>query len=455
MASETRPDETSTAPGVGGPRRPPMRRVAFSVLIGTTIEWYDFQLYGAAAALVLAPLFFPSADPLAGTLLAFSTFAIGFGARPIGGIVFGHFGDRIGRKKVLVLSLTMMGVATFLMGLLPTYAQIGVWAPILLVLLRVVQGLGVGGEWGGAVLTAVEYASPRKRGFYGSLPQVGVPAGLVLSTGAFLLVTMLPEEQFLSWGWRIPFLISIVLVAVGLVIRIQLEETPVFAKVQVRKERARVPLLTAVRTYPVQMLLAIGSMISTGAYFYIVNTYSLSYVSSAKTMSRGELLAAIMLSGVVAAAALPYFGAMSERFGRRRMILVGLGAMAVWIYPTILAVQSGNPGLVIGAYVLGAVFFSVSYGPQATFIVEMFDARVRFSAASTSFQIGVLLGGACAPLVAAALVQSTGTVLSVAVYVCLVSLVSFACVLGVSRATLARGSADLDGEVEEKEVSGS
>jgi MFS transporter, MHS family, shikimate and dehydroshikimate transport protein len=427
------------------PARPPMRRVALSVLIGTTIEWYDFQLYGAAAALVLAPLYFPSADPLAGTLLAFSTFAIGFGARPIGGIVFGHFGDRIGRKKVLVLSLTMMGVATFLMGLLPTYAAIGVWAPILLVLLRLVQGFGVGGEWGGAVLTAVEYSSPGRRGFYGSLPQVGVPAGLVLSTAAFLGVSAMPDDQFLAWGWRIPFLVSIVLVIVGLVVRIQLDETPVFAKVRDRKEARRVPLVAAVRAYPAQILLAIGSMISTGAYFYIVNTYALSYATSAKTTGRGAMLAAIMVSGVVAAVALPWFGAMSERVGRRRMILIGLAAMAVWIYPTILAVDSGNVALIVLAYVVGAVFFSVSYGPQATFIVEMFDASVRFSAASTSFQIGVLLGGALAPIIAAALVEATGTVVSVAVYVCLVSLLSLGCVLGVSRAALARGSADLEG----------
>lgn len=454
MASELTPDRSrstsrsATAEGApGGPSpqaRPPMRRVALSVLIGTTIEWYDFQLYGIAAALVIAPLYFPSADPLAGSLLAFSTFAIGFGARPIGGIILGHFGDRIGRKKMLVLSLTMMGFATFLMGVLPTYAQVGVWAPILMVLLRLVQGFGVGGEWGGAVLTAVEYASPRKRGLYGSLPQIGVPAGLVLSTLVFLLVSQLPEQQFMAWGWRIPFLISIVLVAVGLVVRLQLRETPVFEKVRERKEAQRAPLITAVRAYPTQILLAIGSMISTGAYYYIVNTYALSYAASAKTIDRGSLLTAIMVSGVVACAALPYFGSMSERFGRRRMILIGLAAMAVWIYPTILAVASGNFAAVLGAYLVGAIFFSVSYGPQATFIVEMFDARVRFSAASTSFQLGVLLGGALAPIIAASLVRATGSVVSVAVYVCLVSLLSLGCVLGVSRAALARGSADLD-----------
>ncbi len=444
MASELTPERLRESPATQTQPKPPMRRVALSVLIGTTIEWYDFQLYGIAAALVIAPLYFPSADPLAGSLLAVSPFAIGFGARPIGGIVLGHFGDRIGRKKMLVLSLTMMGVATFLMGALPTYAQIGVWAPIIMVLLRLVQGFGVGGEWGGAVLTAVEYSSRRKRGFYGSLPQIGVPAGLVLSTLAFLLVSQLPEEQFMSWGWRIPFLVSIALVVVGLVVRMKLTETPVFEKVQARKEEQRAPLVTAIRDYPLQFVLAIGSMISTGAYYYVVNAYALSYATTAGTMDRASLLTAVMISGVVAMAALPYFGSMSERFGRRRMILVGLAAMAVWIYPTILAVQSGNMAAVLGAYVVGAVLFSVSYGPQATFIVEMFDARVRFSASSTSFQLGVLLGGALAPIIAAALVRSTGTVVSVAVYVCVLSLVSLACVLGVSRAALARGSADLN-----------
>jgi MFS transporter, MHS family, shikimate and dehydroshikimate transport protein len=424
--------------------RPPMRRVALSVLIGTTIEWYDFQLYGAAAALVFAPLFFPTVDPVAGTLLAFSTFAIGFGARPLGGIIFGHFGDRIGRKKMLVISLTMMGVATFLIGLLPTYASIGVWAPILLVFLRLLQGFGVGGEWGGAVLTAVEYASPKKRGLFGSLPQIGVPAGLLLSTLAFLSVSGLPDEQFKAWGWRIPFLISIVLVGIGLFIRLKLTETPVFERVRERRTEARVPLVLAVRTYPLQIVLAIGSIISTGAYYYVVYAYALSYAPTAKTFTRNEMLVAILVSAFVAACALPVFGALSERFGRRRMILIGLAAMAVWIFPTMLAVDSGNFASLLVVYLVGAILFSVSYGPQATYIVEMFDARVRFSAASTSFQIGVLLGGALAPIIAAALVAGTGSVVSVAIYVCLVSLLSLVCVLAISTKSIARGSADLD-----------
>ncbi|WP_037077217.1 MFS transporter [Pseudonocardia spinosispora] len=423
---------------------PSMRRVAASVLIGTTIEWYDFILYGSAAALVLGPLFFPGSDPVAATLLAFSTFAVGFFARPLGGVVLGHFGDRLGRKRMLVASLSMMGVATFLMGLLPTYDSIGVAAPIILVLLRLVQGFGVGGEWGGAVLTAVEFASPAKRGFYGSLPQIGVPAGLFLATLAFFGVAQLPREDLLSWGWRLPFLVSIVLVGIGLYIRSTLVDTPVFEQVKHAGAASKLPLLEALREYPRSILLATGSMISTGAYFYVVNTYALSYAATSKAQSGNAMLIAVLVSAVVSVAALPYFGALAQRRGRRTMILIGLAAMTIWIFPTFLAIDSGNVALLLGTYVVGAVLFSISYGPQATFITELFDARVRFSAASTSFQLGVLLGGAVAPLIAAALVAATGTSLSVACYVAALSLLSLACVLLVSQRDLDRGSRDLN-----------
>lgn len=423
--------------------RPPMRRVALAVLVGTSIEWYDFYIYGLSAALVFAPLFFPNADPVVGTLLAFSTFAVGFGARPIGGIVMGHFGDRLGRRKMLVLSLTMMGIATFIIGLLPTYDQIGIWAPILLIVMRLLQGFGVGGEWGGAVLTAVEHATPEKRGLYGSLPQMGVPAGLVLSSGAFLAVSQLSEEQFLSWGWRIPFLISIVLVMVGLFIRLKLTETPTFERVKQTQTEVKIPLITALKTYPKQIVLAVGSMVSTGGYFYIVNTYAINYATTVGTFTRNQMLIAVLVAAVVALVALPYFGAASERYGRRRMILIGLAAMAVWIYPTFLAVDSGNLAVLVLVYAVGAVFFSVSYGPQSTFIVELFDARVRFSAASTSFQMGVLLGGALAPIIATALVAASGTSMSVAAYVTVLSAISFISVLAVTRGAIERGSADM------------
>jgi metabolite-proton symporter len=421
-----------------------MRKVAASVLIGTTIEWYDFILYGSAAALVLGPLFFPSGDPVASTLLAFSTFAVGFFARPLGGMVLGHFGDRVGRKKMLVLSLSLMGVATFLMGVLPTYNSIGVAAPVILVLLRLVQGFGVGGEWGGAVLTAVEFSKPSRRGFYGSLPQVGVPAGLFLATVVFFAVAQLPEAAFLSWGWRIPFLVSIVLVGIGLWVRLTLVETPVFAQVKESGGPSRIPLMDALRGYPRSIALATGSMISTGAFFYVVNTYALSYAATYKVQSRNAMLIAVLVSAVVSAATLPYFGALAQRVGRRRLILIGLAAMTVWIFPTFLAIDSGSVWLLIPTYVIGAALMSVSYGPQATFITELFDARVRFSASSTSFQLGVLLGGAVAPLIAAALVAATGTSMSVAGYVAALSLVSLVCVVLVSQRDLDRGSRDMD-----------
>jgi MFS transporter, MHS family, shikimate and dehydroshikimate transport protein len=423
--------------------RPPMRRVALSVLIGTTIEWYDFLIYGSAAAIVFPALFFPNHDEVAGTLLAFSTFAVGFGARPLGGVILGHFGDRLGRKKMLVLSLTMMGVATFLVGLMPTYETLGVAAPILLVLLRILQGFGVGGEWGGAVLSAVEYATPERRGFYGSLPQIGVPAGLFLSTVAFLAVSRLPEEQFMAWGWRLPFLASIVLVGIGLFVRLKLAETPAFERVQQAKRQERVPLIAALRNYPVQILLATGSMISTGAWFYVVNAYALSYGPEAGGFTDSEMLAAVLLAAVVAAVGLPIFGAMSERRGRKPLILLGLAVTALWIFPTFMAIDSGNLAMLLLTYAVGAVFFSVSYGPQATFIAELFEARVRFSASSTSFQLGVMLGGALAPIVATALVAATGTSMTVAGYVAALSVVSFLSVLAVSKRSLARGSADM------------
>ncbi|WP_232668201.1 MFS transporter [Pseudonocardia sp. TRM90224] len=438
----TNPDpDPATDPVTGAP----MRRVAASVLIGTTIEWYDFILYGSAAALVLGPLYFPGNDPVASTLFAFSTFAVGFLARPLGGIVLGHFGDRVGRKQMLVLSLSMMGVATFLMGLLPTYETIGVAAPILLVLLRLVQGFGVGGEWGGAVLTAVEHASPARRGFFGSLPQVGVPAGLFLATSAFFLVSQLPEAAFLSWGWRVPFLISIVLVGVGLYVRFTIGDTPVFEEVKRSKRAARVPLLDAVRNYPRQVLLATGSMISTGAYFYGVNTYALAYVKSTKVQTGNAMLVAVLVSAVVAVVAMPWFGALAQRRGRRTMIITGLAAMTIWIFPTFAAIDSGNPVLLVLAYVVGALFFSVSYGPQATFITELFDATVRFSASTVSFQLGVLLGGAVTPIVATALVARWGTSIAVAAYIAILSIVSLVCVAAVSQRDVASGSADMDG----------
>jgi MHS family shikimate/dehydroshikimate transporter-like MFS transporter len=423
--------------------KPALRRVAGSVLIGTTIEWYDFQIYGASAALVFAPLFFSDVEPWLATILAFGTFAVGFFARPLGGVILSHFGDKLGRKKILVFALVMMGVATALVGVLPTSAQIGAWAPVLLVLLRIIQGFGVGGEWGGAVLTAVEYAPKNRRGLFGSLPQVGVPAGLLLATGVILGTQAVTGDQFLVWGWRVPFLLSIVLVAVGLYIRVSLEETPAFVRVKESKVETKVPLLTAFKIYPRQIILATGSMVSTGAYFYIMNTYSLTYAAQFDLVPANLMLVAVMAAAVTAVIFIPLFGQLSEALGRRRLMLWGVAGQGTWIFAAFAGLDSKNFWLTTGALVFGAFVFSVSYGPQATFIAELFEARVRFSAASISFQMGVLLGGAVAPMIASVLVASTGGSQAVGIYVAFLALVSFISVYFIRESDLEKGSRDM------------
>lgn len=419
--------------------RTPMSRIAASVLIGTTIEWYDFLIYSTAAALVFPALFFPTFDPVAGTLASFSTFAVGFFARPFGGMVFGHFGDRIGRKGMLVVSLTLMGVATFIVGLLPTYETIGVAAPVLLVLLRFIQGLGVGGEWGGAVLTAVESSSRGRRGLYGSLPQIGVPAGLILSSLVFLPFTALPEEQFLAWGWRVPFLVSMILVVIGLYIRLKIMETPAFRQVKEARAQARLPLVEVLRDNPRQVVLATGSIISTGAFFYVVNSFAISYGTTSAGIESSGMLLALVIGNAVGLFAMPFFGSLSDRVGRKPLILVGLTGMGLWIFPIFWLIDAGSLPWIIVGYVVGIFLMSISYGPQSTFISELFSTHVRFSGASTSFQLGVMLGGALAPIIASALVASTGSSLSVALYVAALSLVSLLSVILVTQTDLVGG----------------
>ncbi len=404
-----------------------IRKVAAASLIGTTIEWYDFFIYGTAAALVFGGLFFPTISPTAGTLAAFATFGVGFFARPVGGIIFGHFGDKIGRKAMLVLSLTMMGVATVLIGLLPSYATIGIAAPILLVVLRFVQGLGVGGEWGGAVLMAVEHSPPERRGFYGSWPQMGVPAGLILSNLVFLAVAGLPDAAFAAWGWRIPFLLSIVLVGVGLFIRLRIMESPAFSRVQETQTVARMPIMDVLRTYPKQVLLAAGAFIVINAYFYILVSYLINYATEAAGMSRGAILTVVLLSSVVSFFAIPYFAALSDRFGRRPLYLIGVVGMGVSAFLLFWATDTGSFWLVLPAHIFGLGALSVSYGPQAAFYAEMFGTRVRYSGISLGYQGGSIFGGALAPIIATWLFSTTGTSTSIAAYVAALAVLSFVC----------------------------
>ena len=384
-----------------------IRTVALASLIGTTIEWYDFFLYGTAAALVFNRLFFPTFDPLAGTMAAFGTYAVGFVARPVGGIIIGHYGDKIGRKSMLILTLMIMGVATFLIGLLPTYEQIGPWAAVALVLLRVAQGFGVGGEWGGAVLMAVEHAPPGSRGYYGSWPQVGVPAGLLLSTAVFSLFAGLPEDQFLSWGWRVPFLLSIVLVAVGMLIRVRILETPAFARIKEAAVEARQPIVEVLRTYPRQVLLAMGARFAENGAFYIFSVFVLTYATQRVKLDQQIVLNGILLGSACELVAIPIFGALSDRVGRRPVYLFGAVMTALVAFPLFWILDTGSTPLIWTALVIAFVFsHAAMYAPQAAFLSELFGTRVRYSGASLGAQLASVFAGGLAPFIGTALLEA-------------------------------------------------
>ena len=406
-----------------------MRAVVVASIAGTVIEWYDFFLYATAAALVFSQLFFPTFDPLAGTMAAFATYAVGFLFRPIGGIFFGHFGDRIGRKSMLVTTLLLMGTSSALIGLLPTYESIGVWAAILLVTLRCLQGFAAGGEWGGAVLMTTEYAPRGRRGFFGGFIAMGVALGLLLSNIAFIAFSSLPEEQFLSWGWRVPFLLSVILVGVGLFIRLRIMETPLFAQVRESRTEARMPIIDVIRNHPKNLLLAMGMFIGVNAGLYIVYTFMLTY-GTAIGVSRSVLLTGVLIASVVEVFGDPGFGALSDRVGRRTIYLAGAIFTALWVFPMFWLVNTGVPVLIYLALAVALIGLSAQYGTTGAFFAELFSTRVRYSGASLGYQAASVLGGGLAPLIGTALLAwSGGESWPIAIYMITLITLTIVCVL--------------------------
>jgi metabolite-proton symporter len=399
-------------------------RVVAASFIGTAIEWYDFFLYGTAAALVFNRLFFPEVDPVTGTMAAFATYAVGFFARPFGGILFGHYGDRYGRKSALVATLMIVGLSTFAIGLLPTYDAAGVLAPVLLVVLRFVQGLGVGGEWAGAVLMVAERGDRRWRGFSASWVQAGAPVGLLLATGAFGLVSMLPEDVFLAWGWRIPFLLGVVLTGVGLFLRLKVLESPLFARV-IEEQPARTPVLDVLRRYPRNVLLAMGARMAENGSYYFFTVYMLSYGKEQLGMSRDVLLQGVLIAAGVHLVVTPLFGALPDRVGRRPVYLGGALFLGVFAFPFFWLIQTRETEWVWLGIVLGMVGHAAMYGPQAAFLSELFGTRVRYSGASLGSQLAAPLAGGLVPLVSAALLKwSGGAAWPIAVYLVLLAAVT-------------------------------
>ncbi|WP_432866660.1 MFS transporter [Microbispora rosea] len=400
---------------------PPARigKVVGASLIGTTIEWYDFFLYGSAAALVFNKLFFPTEDELTGTLLAFLTYAVGFVARPLGGLVFGHYGDRLGRKRLLVISLLMMGGSTFLIGCLPTYAALGAGAPLLLTLLRLVQGFALGGEWGGAVLLVSEHGDPRNRGFWASWPQAGAPGGNLIATGVLaLLAAVQSEEAFLAWGWRIAFLLSGVLVLIGLWIRLTVAESPVFQQALERQEPTpQAPIIGVLRHHWRDVLVAMGARMAENVSYYVITAFVLVYGTTTAGLPKGTVLNAVLIGSAIHFVTIPLWGALSDRIGRRPVYLLGAAAVGLWAFAFFPLIDTKNFALVTVAVTVGLVLHGAMYGPQAAFFSELFATRMRYSGVSIGYQLASIAAGGVAPLIAVALLDAYGSSVSISVYV--------------------------------------
>ena len=387
-----------------------LRRVIFASVVGSMIEWYDFTLYGTAAALVFGRLFFPTSDPAIGTLVSIAAYGVGFLARPLGGAIFGHFGDRIGRKRMLALTVVIMGAGTFLIGCLPTYGQVGVLAPVLLIALRLVQGIGIGGEWGGAVLMMVENAEPHRRGLFGSLVQAGSPFGVLASIAVFALVSgSMSDASFLAWGWRIPFLVSIALVGIGLWIRMSLVETPAFRQVLERAQVKQAPLVVVLTQHRRMFFTAIALKVSEIAWAVVGTVFSIVYVTGKLGMPRGTILTAIEVAALIQMLVTPCYGMLSDRFGRKPLYIFACLFSVAFAFPLFGLLDTRDPWLVILAISIAVgIGQGVMFGVGATFMSELFDTSVRYSGASMGFQIGAALSGGFTPLIAAALLNGSG-----------------------------------------------
>jgi metabolite-proton symporter len=434
MSTPTSYGEAGTR--TGDPEKTGIVKIVFASLIGTAVEWYDFFLYGSAAALVFGALFFPESEPLTATLLAFGTYALGFVARPLGGIVFGHFGDKVGRKKMLVTSLMLMGFATIAIGLLPTYATIGVAAPVLLLACRLLQGFAVGGEWGGAVLMAAEHGDDSQRGFWSSWPQAGVALGNLLATGVlWVLAAVQTEAQFNEWGWRIPFILSAVLVGVGLWVRLSIEESPVFKEARAEMETqddggsSHMPLLEVIRKYPREVFIAMGMRMAENISYYIFTVISITFLTSYAGGDKSVILKALLIGAAVHFVVIPTVGAVSDRIGRRPLYLAGAVGVAAWSFVFFDLVASKDEGKIILAVVVGLILHALMYAPQAAFFSELFGTSVRYTGASVGYQLASIFAGALAPIIALELLGESGNTTAVAIYVSIASVLTIIAVL--------------------------
>ncbi|MEV0085090.1 MFS transporter [Saccharopolyspora sp. NPDC050642] len=425
----TSSSDTSQAPAMVR-QRGSFRRVIGASVAGTTLEWYDHFIYGSAAALVFPALFFPAGNPVAATLLSLATYSVAFVTRPLGAVIFGHFGDKRGRKAVLVATLVIMGAATTLIGVVPTYGQVGIWAPVLLVVLRFVQGIGLGGEWGGAALMVGESSKDGRRGFFGALVQIASPVGLLIANGVFSLVTFLvSDEAFFAWGWRVPFLASGILVLIGLWIRVQVHESPVFEEAGGRHEQSRAPLLVVVTEHWRTVAIAVGSRIGSDVTFYVFNVFVLVYGTTQLGASRQLLLNAVLLGAAAQALAIPVWGHLADRIGRRPVLAIGAIGSAAWVFAFFSFLHSGSTILMLLAPVVGNVLIAAMWGPLAAYVPELFPTRVRYTGAGLGFQLAGVFGGALAPIITAFFIAQFGSWIPVAVYLAALLALMVGCVL--------------------------